>query len=323
MLNQVQHDEALIHAELLPKTRHRYFHQNSLVVVRAVSADLGKRAVEMKRFIYSTLITVLVALVVSTVGAANAANMLALTSAGASGYVNGALFQQTNWQPTGSGVIDSFLRIQAAATEPTEQGYNTDLRPVEFDEKKGATFNHSVVLGLIPIVNMNGVDYREFFLDVNEPRSQPKPGSETKSAEISLDRLEIYLLSNRYGNYASLVADGNLIYTLDPGSDDNWIKLDSSLNGGSGSGDMFAYIPNSLFPEPNQTDQYVYLFSRFGDNVSVSGGFEEWALVQKKTSTPGKPEIPIREPSGILALLAGLVGLGAPLRKRTSQRHSN
>ena len=36
------------------------------------------------------------------------------------------------------------------------------------------------------------------------------------------------------------------IYDLDAGGD-NWIKLDYSLNSGSGSGDMVAYIPNSLF----------------------------------------------------------------------------
>ena len=55
--------------------------------------------------------------------------MLDLTSQGSSGVINDAIFQQSDAQPTGSGVIHSFLRIQTNA--PTEQGYNTDGRPLQ------------------------------------------------------------------------------------------------------------------------------------------------------------------------------------------------
>ena len=250
----------------------------------------------MKRIIHSALVTLLLASAVCAVGIANAAT-LDLTTVGASGILNGALFQQVDTQSTGSGVIDSFVRIQANGIE---EGYNTDYRHVEFDEHTTATFNHSLNLSSVPIVKVYGVDYREFLLDVNESTSQ---------RELSLDKLELYLLgSGNLHNYASF---GTPIYTLDPDPEpekDNWIKLDYSLNSGSGSGDMFAYIPNSFFTGPNQ---YVYLYSRFGDNISTNAGFEEWALVERE-------QPPIPEPSGVLALLIGLVGVGGQFRRRTS-----
>ncbi|HUV03971.1 MAG TPA: hypothetical protein VMX94_02560 [Armatimonadota bacterium] len=227
------------------------------------------------------LIFVAVGLVLMSAGMAGAGE-LDLTVAGSSGSINGAYFSQDDPHSTGSGLIHSFVRMQATGTE---QGYNTDWRPVEFDEDNTSTFNHSLLWSVVPVVTIGDVDYREFLLDVNET----KPGS-----LISLDKLEIYLLSTE--NRHDYSAFGTPVYTMDPASQNNWIKLDYALNSGSGGGDMFAYIPNSLF---TGTNQYVYLFSRFGDNFSTSDGFEEWAWRE--------PIIP--EPASLLALSTGLVGL--------------
>ncbi|HEY2139033.1 MAG TPA: hypothetical protein VGH00_03065, partial [Chthoniobacterales bacterium] len=49
------------------------------------------------------------------------ATVVDLGSSG-SGTVNGALFQTNNDHPTGTGVYDPFLTIQAS---PVEQGYNS------------------------------------------------------------------------------------------------------------------------------------------------------------------------------------------------------
>ncbi len=62
---------------------------------------------------------------------------LDLTAAGSAGQVNGAQFRQTDAQPTGTGLINSFVRIQGAGVEA---GYNTDARPLQFQEKGGQKF---------------------------------------------------------------------------------------------------------------------------------------------------------------------------------------
>src|SRR5262249_49626612 len=97
------------------------------------------------------------------------ATLVDLTTRGSSGEVNGVIFQQDDTQPTGSGVIHSFLRIQGAASKNvTQQGYNTDARPLEFDENKSPTFTHALQLGDVPVVFVNGGMYRVFLLDVNQ-----------------------------------------------------------------------------------------------------------------------------------------------------------
>ena len=71
---------------------------------------------------------------------------LDLTTAGATGTFNGPIFEQADPQPTGCGVIDDFLRIQSHGPgAAVEQGYNTDARPLQFDEKTSHTFTHFTV----------------------------------------------------------------------------------------------------------------------------------------------------------------------------------
>jgi hypothetical protein len=52
------------------------------------------------------------------------AGTIDLTTVGASSTVNGVIFAETDKQPTGTGVIDPFLRLQ---NTPTEAGINTSL----------------------------------------------------------------------------------------------------------------------------------------------------------------------------------------------------
>jgi hypothetical protein len=54
--------------------------------------------------------------------------------------------------------------------------------------------------------------------------------------------------------------------------------LDASRNHGSGSGDMYAYIPTSDFSAAKTSD-FVYLYAHFGNSDASQSGFEEWALV--------------------------------------------
>jgi hypothetical protein len=226
---------------------------------------------------------------------ARAEPTLDLTASGVvTGTINGAIFTRADPQGTGSGNIQSFVRIQAKGTE---QGYNTD-GTLEFDTKSGA-WTHSLAISDVPIVQLNGVNYREFLLDIDE-------GGAAKARYLSLDSMQIYLASapNLTG-YPNL---GVKIFDLDSLVADNWILLDATLRSGSGSGDMFAYIPDALFNVPEVT--YVYLYSKFGGSEpgyalqhDSDGGPEEWAV--RKGVVPPPPPPPIPAPGAILLVLCG------------------
>src|SRR5438105_5060518 len=103
-----------------------------------------------------------------------------LRTVGASGSINGAMFVQNSGSSAGTGVFGTFLRIEAA---PQEQGYNSDWRPVEFDEKSDP-HSHSLLVGNLPTVVIGNVLYRQFVLDSNEAGGNKN--------DISLDKLQIF-----------------------------------------------------------------------------------------------------------------------------------
>ncbi len=196
-----------------------------------------------------------------------------LTKPGALGEINGALFQQTNTQPTGTGVIQSFVRLQAQGAKQTvEQGYNTGARPLQFDENKSPQFTRNLQLGELPTVNAGGVTYRVFLLDVNQKASQPL---------LSLDELRLYVGPNAnltgYDPVAHTLGGLSAVYDMDAGGD-NYVLLDARITHGSGSGDMLLYVPDQAFTAAGATaSSYVYLYSKFGVNNAGNSGFEEWA----------------------------------------------
>jgi len=223
-----------------------------------------------------------------------------LSTVGASDTINGALFNQAAPNATRHNDFRTFLRIQGHDKSGIEQGFNSNARRVLFDEKKDLIHTRALKLSDIPVVTIDGVDYRQFVLSINQKGSQPF---------ISLDELRIYLgQTSNVTNYDPnnfKLGDLSPVYDLDSGAD-NWVKLSANLNRGHRPGDAFVYIPNSAFA--GATNGYVYLYSKFGVNFEANAGFEAWKVGKPTTPPPiGNPPPTNPPPSNTTGSISGNV----------------
>ncbi len=209
-------------------------------------------------------------------GSMTAKAMVVDLISGNTGTANGAQYDWTDQQSTGTGVIDPFLRIQHNVAE---QGYNTSYG-TPWDTKAG-TWTHELKVSDLVAVTLGGTSYYQFLLDINQDK-----GSDHEL--LSLNNIQIFTSGTLITMPAeSLAGLGTLRFNSDVGADgDSTVNLDFQRNPGSGAGDMFAYVPASLFAGA-AASEYVYFYSQFGDpNYNSNDGFEEWALVGTSTPVP-------------------------------------
>ncbi len=174
----------------------------------------------------------------------------------------------TTFGSSGSGIFDSFVRLQGA---PTEQGYNTD-GAVQFNTKAG-TFTRSMLVSEIPLVTVNGNEYWEIFCDTNEGNSAKK---------VSLDKFEVYFTDNP--------ALTGYPFALTPEYAFDGAILMNDVNQGSGRGDLRYLVPVTTIPPGCEygavsgCDTYFVLYSKWGGTFPSEGGFEEWKVKIYETS---------------------------------------
>jgi hypothetical protein len=177
--------------------------------------------------------------------------------------INGALWESLpSTLPTGSGIFDAFLRVQANGTE---RGFNTD-GAVQFDTKD--SFTHSYRFEDVPLIDVGGTLYREFQLDINERTSNPY---------ISLDRFQVFTTNDQFitgyndttDNFGS---SAQLVYDTNP----HTIKMDYKWNTGSGKRDYRILVPDSFFD--GKRLEYVVLYTEHGATWPCDSGFEEWGV---------------------------------------------
>jgi hypothetical protein len=202
--------------------------------------------------------------------------MINLATEGMSASVNGMVLQQADAAPNSSS--DEFLRLQSAAG--VRQGYNSSAAP-QYDEVD--QFTKRVRMVDLPPVTANGMQYRVVKLNIAD-----------NQALQSLDELRLYLSTSNLSGYnpTTKQLDG-----VSPSFDlgDNYVKLDSTLS--AGRADMLLYIP-----APQQRrgvlggllgglldNTYLYVYSRFGVNITNPGGTESWGPATGVVPPPSPP----------------------------------
>ncbi|MBR1279238.1 SdrD B-like domain-containing protein [Bradyrhizobium sp. AUGA SZCCT0283] len=205
------------------------------------------------------------------------ATIIDLKAAGSSTTIDGAIFQDSANVGSGTGNYNTFLAISPTPSQSgNEQGFNSDdTTPIDpSNQDIGASKTHTVLLSTVPITIVNGVQYYEFRVDLNEANSNP-------DGQISLDQFKIYSSTSGTIESTTTLFTQNLVYSMDGGpAGDISLQL-SEVSTGSGTDDYAVLVPVSKFAGLEPATTYMYLYvdmgSLGGDYVAASG-FEEWNL---------------------------------------------
>ena len=202
---------------------------------------------------------------------------------------DGVVWSQTQQQPTGTGVIDPFLRMQDS-NSAIEEGYNTSATPRPMDDLSnsgsGDNYVHDV---LYSTVDTSG-GFIKLLLDANQTGSQ---------GYLTMSKFVIWIVDSPAGNTASTLTElyaelGTAAYDMDISLGNSQVNLavqtsnGFNANNGSGSGDLYVNVPLSALADNSGT--YFVLYSEFGGgenpNFTNNDGFEEWAFINGPNNVP-------------------------------------
>jgi hypothetical protein len=174
----------------------------------------------------------------------------------------------------GTGALQTYLTVQ---NDGVERGYNTDFRPVQFNASSDANQTRALPLANVPVVTVDGQEYREFVLNVDQIDANG-------DRQLSVDEIQIFTSTvnnlRNYSNANNTLRAGSLvespIWSLDAldGSTNDWLQVRAKANTAA-TGELALLIPNDLFA-PGET--FVYIYSRMGVNRDANQGAEQWGV---------------------------------------------
>ena len=196
-----------------------------------------------------------------------------LRTQGSTAVINGAVFGGGILN-AGTGSFNDFLGIQNTGTE---FGFNSAVTndPSNPFLKTSTNFTHTIKLSDLAITTINGVQYYDFRLDVNESNANPT------TQQISLDTFKLYASADGTISTLSALTALTPSYDLDAGGGINDVSIlfTDAYSSGSGRSDLSVLVPVSSFAGKDPATTFLYLYSSFGfagTDYRTDATFEEW-----------------------------------------------
>lgn len=181
------------------------------------------------------------------------------------GVIGSAFFRRADASfddsSSGSGNFRNLYSVQAQGGATSQQGYNRDIAAMDSSIPSG----FDEVVRVSELQTDNSGLFHVFTIDVNEPGNQNR--------YISLDQFQLYVggasdVDPLPDTQASLSNLGTKVYDMDE-TEDSVVLMDASVSNGSGTMDLFVFVPVSQF-EGLDPDGMVYLFTEFGTYTEAS-----------------------------------------------------